>query len=129
MVRFGRVSVALEIGYAQENTKSEQADFADEKEVALGATSTIESATLQQDEKNDLDTMVLIKYLLGAFIALLAILVALRYFGSFFKESIVAVGRNPLAHSQVRSILIWNTMMIILIGGAGLLIGVVIILA
>jgi F0F1-type ATP synthase membrane subunit c/vacuolar-type H+-ATPase subunit K len=59
------------------------------------------------------------RYSLAAIVAALAILVAARRFGDTFSQSVISVGRNPLARSQIRSMVVWNSFLIILISCVG----------
>lgn len=68
------------------------------------------------------------RYILAAVIAISAIVVSIGRFGDAFKQSVVSVGRNPLARGQIRSILFWNIVLIILVSGAGLAVAAAIIL-
>lgn len=68
------------------------------------------------------------RYLLAAVVALSSIVVSASRFGDTFKESVVSIGRNPLARNQIRSVLAWNILLMILVSGAGLGVATVIIL-
>jgi hypothetical protein len=119
-VRLGRVPVALRIGYYTQG-------------VDAYGTSTIPTATsavvaAQDSGQEGFDTFKLIRYILGALVALSAVVLALRRFGDLFAQSIVSVGRNPLARSQIRSILVWNAVLIVIVSSVGLGIGVAIIM-
>lgn len=69
------------------------------------------------------------RYLLAAVLALTSIIVSIGRFGEAFKESVVSIGRNPLARAQIRSILFWNIILIIFVSGAGLIVSAALILA
>lgn len=67
-----------------------------------------------------------IKYLVAAFVVLGTIYVAFHNFGSNMQDSIVSVGRNPLAKASIQSMVVVNTALIILITSVGLFIGLMI---
>lgn len=126
MVQLGRVPVALRIGFFAEGI--DDAEF-DELRALYASTAAAMSddQNAMDTQQNGLDLFLLFRYLLGASVAVVSILLALHRFGGLFNESVVAVGRNPLAHSQVRNLLVWNTFMIIAVSGIGLMFGVLII--
>ncbi len=68
------------------------------------------------------------RYLLAVVVAVTAIAISVTRFGDTFKEGVVSIGRNPLARSQIHSMLFWNIILIILVTGAGLGIATAIIL-
>ena len=68
----------------------------------------------------------LIKYFLAAIVVVGSIYVAFRNFGSSMKDSIISVGRNPLAKSSIQSMVVLNTVLIVLISGVGLFVGLLI---
>lgn len=68
------------------------------------------------------------RYLLASVVAITALIVSVSRFGDTFKQGVVSIGRNPLARSQIRSILFWNVLLIVLVTGAGLGIAAAIIL-
>ena len=100
-VRYGRVPVALHLGFYD----------ADEAEAA---SSTVPAVVVPPDEekvieKSGIDLMMLFRYILAALVALLALIIALRSFGGSLSQSIISVGRNPLAKSYILSMMFWNT--------------------
>lgn len=119
-VRIGKVLVALRIGmytpYSEEGG---------EENVAGDGVSA--GALIEKDDGNGFDAFLFFRYLLGAFVAITAVVLALRRFGDLFAQSIISVGRNPLARSQIRSILVWNAVLIVIVSGVGLGIGIAII--
>ncbi len=68
-------------------------------------------------------TSKILKYLLAAVITIGTIAIAFRNFGASLKDSILSVGRNPLARSSIQSMVVLNTILIILVSAAGLFIG------
>ena len=62
----------------------------------------------------------IVKYILAALVAIGTIYVAFRASGSSMKSGIISIGRNPLAKSSIHSMLILNTIMIIIISIIGL---------
>ncbi len=127
IVRVGRVTVALRVGIQDvssiigENSK----DGSENEPVAPGEVRTGEEVAPMELE-NTQESLLLIRYLLGAFVMVTFFVAALRHFGGYYKEGITAVGRNPLAHQQIRSLVVWNTFMIVLIAGSGFIIGMMI---
>ena len=68
----------------------------------------------------------LIKYALAALVVIGSISVAFRNFGSNMKDSIISVGRNPLAKTSIQSMVVLNTALIVFVSIAGLFIGLLI---
>ena len=81
--------------------------------------------TSNEDEVNAFKVF---RYLLAAVVAITSLIVSVSRFGETFKQGVVSIGRNPLARSQIRSILFWNVLLIVLVTGAGLGIAAAIIL-
>jgi hypothetical protein len=122
-VRIGRVPVALQMGrfnIDDDDEESTENEDATTTEVAIVAVE-------EEEGQGGFDIFLLFRYLLGSFVALTAVVLALRRFGDLFAQSIVSVGRNPLARSQIRSILVWNAVLIVIVSGVGFGIGVAII--
>ncbi len=113
-VRFGTVPVALRIG-----------QYVPGKEVAKEEKENIGSTTGMG--LYGIDYFSMFRYALGAVIALAGVIVALRRFGDMFTQGVVSVGRNPLARSQIRSMMLWNSLLILLIGGLAFGVGMTII--
>lgn len=67
-----------------------------------------------------------IKYVLAALVSIGSIYGAFRSFGSNMKDSIISIGRNPLAKASIESMVVLNTILIVLISAAGLFLGVMI---
>lgn len=82
----------------------------------------------QQVDPNAIGAFKVFRYMLAVAVAITAMIVSVGRFGDAFKQSVVSVGRNPLARSQIRSILFWNVLLIVLVSGTGLGIAVAIIL-
>ncbi len=68
-------------------------------------------------------TSKILKYLLAAVITIGTITIAFRNFGASLKDSVLSVGRNPLAKSSIQSMVVLNTILIVLVSAAGLFIG------
>lgn len=68
----------------------------------------------------------LIKYLLAALVVIGSMYLAFHNFGSTLKDSIVSVGRNPLAKSAIQSMVVINVTLVIVITAVGLFIGLMI---
>ncbi len=121
--RLGKVLVALRIGYFREHEK----DVEKVSPPILTASTTAGTLTTKEDPGGGFDVFRFFRYLLGSLVALTAVVLALRRFGDLFAQSIISVGRNPLARSQIRSILVWNAILIVVVSSVGLGIGVAII--
>lgn len=109
-VELGRVAVALRIG-----------PYVTKQGAELIASTTLlgPGGTMQNENEGGIDIFKVFRYSLAALVAALAILVAARRFGDTFSQSVISVGRNPLARSQIRSMVIWNSFLIILISSVG----------
>ncbi|HEC93947.1 MAG TPA: hypothetical protein ENI56_01065 [Candidatus Kaiserbacteria bacterium] len=62
----------------------------------------------------------IVKYILAALVAVGTVYVAFKASGSSMRSGIISIGRNPLAKSSIHSMLVLNTIMIILISAVGL---------
>lgn len=69
-----------------------------------------------------------LKYVLAALVAIGSVFAAFRNFGASIRDGIVSVGRNPLAKSSIQSMVILNSVLIILVSAAGLFVGFAILL-
>lgn len=117
----GSIRVLLAIG-----PKSLDAGSGEGESVIVGVTG-------KNDQTSSLDVFgvstplaTLIKYLLATIVVVGSIYVAFRNFGSNMKDSIISVGRNPLAKASIQSMVMLNTVLIVLISVAGLFIGLMI---
>ncbi|OGG48224.1 hypothetical protein A2678_01415 [Candidatus Kaiserbacteria bacterium RIFCSPHIGHO2_01_FULL_53_31] len=90
------------------------------------ATETEQLVTVGEDIGITAPVAVLIKYLLAAMVVFGTIFIAFRNFGSNLKDSIVSIGRNPLAKASIQSMVVLNTVLIILVSIAGLFLGLLI---
>lgn len=68
----------------------------------------------------------IIKYILSALVVGGSVYVAFRNFGANLRDSIVSVGRNPLAKPAIQSMVVINTVLAIVISAVGLFIGLMI---
>jgi len=119
-IRLGTVPVALRIGPF---VTKEGASF-------LASTSVGGLPGRTEQEGNfGFDLFKFFRYILGSLVALAAVIVAARRFGDAFSQGVVSVGRNPLARSQIRAMVLWNALIIVLISSIGLGVGIVIIIA
>lgn len=109
-VTLGKVPVALRIG---PHVTKEGA------ELISSSTLLGQGGIVQMQEQGGFDTFKLVRYVMASLVAALTILVATRRFGDTFSQSVVSVGRNPLARSQIRSMVIWNSILIIIISAVG----------
>ncbi len=67
-----------------------------------------------------------VKYALATIVVMGSIYVAFRTFGASLRNSIVSVGRNPLAKPAIQSMVIINTVLVIIVTAVGLFIGLMI---
>ena len=67
-----------------------------------------------------------LKYLLATLVVVGSIYVAFRNFGSNLRDSIVSVGRNPLAKPAIQSMVVINTILVVVVTAVGLFIGLMI---
>lgn len=70
----------------------------------------------------------IIQYLLAAFIAVGSIFISFKNYGPSIREGIASIGRNPLAKPTIQSMVVLNTIIIVLISGGGLLVAIAILL-
>lgn len=117
-VRFGRVPVALRMGQHIPGAEKDTQTASSTQPLATGPGSV--------DEKG-LQYFMLIRYVLAATVVVVSILIALRSFGGALAQSVISVGRNPLARSSIMSMMLWNSLFILIVSGVGLGIGVAII--
>lgn len=68
----------------------------------------------------------ILKYLLATLVVVGSIYVAFRNFGTNLRDSIVSVGRNPLAKPAIQSMVVINTVLVIVVTAVGLFIGLMI---
>jgi hypothetical protein len=114
-VRFGRVPVALRIG---PHVPGSLDDLIASTTAALTAGRAQQSSVSEQ--RGSFDPYKMFRLVLAAAVAISAIVFALRRFGDMFAQSVVSVGRNPLARTQIRAILVWNTFLIMFVSSIGL---------
>jgi len=122
VAQLGSVSVALRIG-----------PHLTRDGVSFIASTTAEGGEREGIEKTfagggTLDVFKVFRYVLAALVAVTAMIIAVRRFGDTFTQSVISVGRNPLARPQIRSILLWNALLIVLVSGVGFAIAAAIIL-
>jgi hypothetical protein len=126
-IKFGTVPIALRIGPYMTKDGAAFVAFGKEKgkDFFLNNNGTGTSAST---DKYALNMFKIFRYILATVIAVTSIIVSVGHFGTTFKESVVSVGRNPLAKSHIRSILLWNMLWMIIISGAGITLAVMIII-
>lgn len=90
-------------------------------------TTSVPPATPDAQPLSSLVAKVL-KYMLAALVATGSVFAAFRNFGASIRDGIVSVGRNPLAKSSIQSMVILNSVLIILVSAAGLFVGFAILL-
>lgn len=112
-VHVGRVLTSLSIGYLEGDEDREELILSEETE---------EEQPAEEKESK------IFRYLIGSTVIIIAMILVLRRFADLFSQSVVSVGRNPLAHSKIRSILIWNAMLVVIIGAIGVGIGIALII-
>jgi len=78
------------------------------------------NSNTSSDTNKDVDVFKIFRYFLATIITISSIIVSMNRFSDTFKESVVSIGRNPLARSQIRSVLVWNILSSVLISGAGI---------
>ena len=78
------------------------------------------SGTVHGSGSESVPILRIIQFVLAAFIGIGSIYFAFRHFGQNLKEGIVSIGRNPLAKAPIRSMVIMNTALILLICTLGL---------
>ena len=123
-VELGRVPVALRIG---PHVSKEGAAL-----ISGGMLTRGENGELlvgQNEEGQGFDFFKMFRYFLAAIVAILTVIVATRRFGDTFSQSVISVGRNPLARAQIRSMVIWNSILIVLISCVGFGISALIVFA
>lgn len=122
-VHVGLVPIALRIGLYVPSDQQVATSSG-----ALGAETGASAAASGGKTSFDGTTVLdLFRYVLAAAVTLASIVIALRSFGGSLSQSIVSVGRNPLARPYIVSMMLWNSFLIILISGVGLAIGAAII--
>ncbi len=116
-VQFGKVAVALRVGqYLPGDSMTEEPTSTEPIIVPIG-----------QTNETGIDYFMMFRYILATVVVLLSILIALRSFGGALSQSVIAVGRNPLARSAIYSMMLWNSLFILIVSGVGLCLGIAII--
>lgn len=116
----GLVPVMLRVGFTSAEDSSASATPV--------VVATPDKPEPEQLPESGVDLMMLLRYLIAAAVAFGAVVIALRSFGGSLSQSIISVGRNPLAKSSITSMLVWNSILIVVVSGLGLAIGAAIIL-
>ncbi len=114
----GSIEVLLDVGL-----KSTTSNI---KKTFPASTTPLVNNSKSQIEKKSKDPFtipIFIKYIIAATIGIGSIVIAFKNFGSNIRNSVVSVGRNPLAKSSIQSIMVLDTILIILISMAGLFVG------
>lgn len=70
----------------------------------------------------------ILKYTMALLVAVGSLYVSFRGFGVNIKNSIVSIGRNPLAKTSIQAMVVLNVFLILLVGGGGLFLSIVILL-
>lgn len=83
-------------------------------------TSTLTTTKQNTSQTSSVTIPAFVRYFLAGLVAIGSIAIAFRSFGSSIKESIVSVGRNPLAKTSIQSMVVLNTFLIVLVSAAGL---------
>ncbi len=97
------------------------------REQSATTTATVTPATTDSMPMSSLIAKAL-RYVLAALVAIGSVFAAFRNFGASIRDGIVSVGRNPLAKSSIQSMVILNSVLIILVSAAGLFVGFAILL-
>lgn len=93
------------------------------------ATSTATgSAIAVEEEVASVSTPIsrLIKYMLASLIVFGTIYLAFKNFTANLKDSVVSVGRNPLAKASIQSMVVLNTSLTVVVSAIGLFIGLMV---
>jgi len=77
---------------------------------------------------NEATVLNIIQYLVAAFVAVGSVYIAFHNFMPNINEGIISIGRNPRAKSSIQSMVVLNSVLIILVSVAGLALSVAIIL-
>lgn len=122
-VAVGQILVALRMGFyvpefEDSALKGSTGDAAD-----AGQSNTVLGALNEENR-----SFMVVRYILAALVTFSAIVIALRSFGGSLSDSIVSVGRNPMARSYILSMMLWNSMLILVVSGVGLALGAAIII-
>lgn len=126
---FGTVPITLRIGpYLTKEGVAFVASGKDYDSILEDLKNSGVGAYTEEVDKNAISAFKVFRYALAALVAITALVVSVSRFGDTFKQGVVSIGRNPLARSQIRSILFWNVLLIVLVTGAGLGIAAAIIL-
>jgi len=120
-VRFGKVPVALRIG---------QYVPGDLAETIASTTALLARITPQNPiaQNAQFDFFRAFRFVLAALVATGSIIISLRRFNDMFSKSVVSIGRNPLARTHIRALLIWNVLLTLFISGIGLSVSAALIL-
>jgi len=124
VVYTGSIHVLLSVGPHSRNATASTTPLAS-KPVSAG-TATNQKNGVGNGTGNNKDSLpipVFVKYIIAATIAVGSVIIAFKNFGSNIKNSIISVGRNPLAKSSIQSIVVLDTVLIILVSMAGLFVG------
>jgi hypothetical protein len=115
-IQYGRVPVALRMGL-----------YLPESDVR---TATVTQNIINGAETNsrEADYFNIFRYILAALVALAAIIIALRSFGGTLAQSVISIGRNPLARKTIISMMLWNSFLIVVVSGVGLGLAIAILL-
>ncbi len=112
----GRIRVLLGIGHVQPTAPAPAPTLSNG---AVGGTVPVDAnATLISTPLSRL-----VKYLLAAIVVVGTIYLAFRNFSANLKDSVVSVGRNPLAKASIQSMIVLNTSLIVVVSAIGLFIG------
>jgi F0F1-type ATP synthase membrane subunit c/vacuolar-type H+-ATPase subunit K len=106
----GKVSVALRIG-----------PYVTREGAAFLASTSVSGIQLPEraEGQGGFDYFKMFRYVLASLVAVSAVVVASRRFGDTFSQSVISIGRNPLAQSHIRSMVLWNAFLIFTICAVG----------
>lgn len=76
---------------------------------------------------NPSNVAIFIRYMVGAFIALLAFIMGMYLFGRSIRTGLEAIGRNPLAKSSIQLSIILNLVLTAIVSIAGIIVAFIII--
>ena len=127
-VQFGTVPITLRIGPYLTKEGVEFVASGKNYESIIENLKNNEAFKEVTSDKDAISAFKVFRYALAALVAITVLIISVSRFGDTFKQGVVSIGRNPIARSQIRSILFWNVLLIVLVTGAGLGIAAAIIL-
>lgn len=109
-IKLGQIKATLAIGPSFVEATKEQKES--EVDILLGTATVLN----------------VIQYLVAAFVSIGSVFIAFRSFMPNLRDGVISVGRNPRAKSSIKSMVVLNSVLILLVSFAGFLLGIAIIL-